>query len=337
MKSIVIAAMDEKSGKTTVAYAIAKLANKKVGYMKPVGDNVVYKEKKLLDYDAILFKEIFSLKEDAEMLCLGMHHSKILHFYDKPVEEFRRRYEEFSKDKELFIIEAGEFLWKGASIGLDGLSIAKEANADIIFVISGDYHEMLDEIYYINSFKEKARIKGIILNNVNEEDAEKLREQIENFGLNYLGYIPRIKKLKTMRVGYIAEKLFAKVVAGENGLDKYVENVFIAALSAPEIRRHPDFKKEKKLIITGGDRSDVIAACIENGTSGIVLTNNIVPSANILAKANEKNIPLLSVRPDTYSIAKLVENIQPVLLPDEKEKLETIEKGARIDVEAAID
>ncbi len=336
MKSVVIVSLDEKSGKTTVAYAIAKLSGKKVGYMKPLGDNVVYKEKKLLDYDAILFKEIFSLEGDAEALCLGMHPSKILHFYDKPLEEFKRRYEEFSKGKDLFIIEAGEFLWKGASIKLDGISIAKELNAELLFVISGDYYEMLDEVHYIRELKEKVPIKGIILNKVNEEDANKLKSQIENFGLNYLGYIPLIKGLKTMRVGYIAEKLFAKVVAGGEGLNKYVENVFIAALSAPEIRRHPDFKKERKLIITGGDRSDVIAACIENGTSGMILTNNIVPSANILARANEKKIPLLSVRPDTYTVAKLVENIQPVLLPDEREKLEAIEGEARIDVDAAI-
>ena len=143
-----------------------------------------------------------------------------------------------------------------------------------------------------------------------------------------MGYLPEIKKLKAVKVSYIAEKLFAKVVAGENGLDNYVENVFIAALSAPEIKRHPDFKKKNKLIITGGDRADVIMACVENGTSGIILTNNIVPSANILARANEKGIPLLSVRPDTYTVAKLVENIQPVILPEEKDKLDEIEKGA---------
>jgi len=330
MKSIVIAAMDEKSGKTTVAYAIAKLTNKKIGYMKPIGDNVLYKEKKVLDYDAILFKEIFGMKEDAEQLCLGIHHSKILHFYEEPLNEFKKRYERFAEDKELFIIEGGEFLWKGASLGLDAVSISKEINAPIIFVISGDHYEMLDEIEYIKRYKERMNIKGIVLNKVTEEDAEKLQKSIENFGIDYFGYIPPIKRLKAMKVGYIAEKLFAKVVAGEDGLDKYVENVFIAALSAPEIRRHPDFKKENKLIITGGDRSDVIAACIEDGTSGIILTNNIVPSANILAKANEKAIPLLSMRPDTYTVAKLVENIQPVLLPDEKEKLEMIEKMAKI-------
>ena len=82
------------------------------------------------------------------------------------------------------------------------------------------------------------------------------------------------------------------------------------------------------MCIRDRDRTDVIMACIEDGTSGIILTNNIVPSANILARANEKGIPLLSLRPDTYTVAKLVENIQPVILPEEKDKLNEIERGA---------
>ena len=337
MKNIIISGLDEKSGKTVAAYAIAKLANKKVGYMKPIGDNVIYKDKKLMDYDTILFTEIFGVSENPEELCLGMHHSKILHFYKEPAEEFMRRYKKLAENKELFIIEGGEFLWKGSSISLDAHSISKKIDADVIFVISGDYHEILDEIYYISKLKEDLPIKGVILNKVNEEDVDKIKESIEKFRIKYLGFITPVRKLRAMKVRYIAEKLFAKVVAGENGLNKYVENVFIAAQSAPEIRRHPDFKKENKLIITGGDRSDVITACIEDGTSGIILTNNIIPSANILAKANEKAIPLLSVRPDTYSVAKLVENIQPVILPDEKEKLEEIEKAANIDIEAILE
>jgi len=108
-----------------------------------------------------------------------------------------------------------------------------------------------------------------------------------------------------------------------------VENIFIAALSASEIKRHPDFGKENKLIITGGDRSDVIAACLDKKTSAIVLTNNIVPSAPLIARANEMNIPLISVRADTFTTAKMVEGIKPVIMPEEKEKLQHIEKEAK--------
>ncbi|HEC77013.1 MAG TPA: hypothetical protein ENI33_07145 [Thermoplasmatales archaeon] len=328
MKNIIVSSMDEKSGKTVVAYAIAKMAKRKIGYMKPIGDNVIYKDKKVLDYDAMLFNNAFKICDNPEELCMGIHHSKILHFYKDVGKEFMRRYEKIGRNKDLFIIEGGEFFWKGASVSLDAFSIAEKIPAEIVFVVSGEYHEIMDEIYYIKRMNELP-INGIILNKTSIQNAEKFIDEMNKIGIKFLGYIPYIKKLRAMKIRYIVEKMAGNVVAGEKGLDKYAENFFIAALSASEIKRHPDFKKENKLIITGGDRSDVITACIEEKTSGIILTNNIVPSSNILAKANEMNIPIISVRPDTYTISKFVENIQPVILPDEKNKLNEIEKMAK--------
>ena len=329
MKNIIVSSLDEKSGKTIVALAIGILTKKRIGYVKPIGNNVVYKNKKVLDYDAILFKEIFSIDEPAEQFCLGMHHSKIIHFYKKPLEEFIKRYRKLAKNRDIVIIEGGEFLWKGSSINLDIATINEKIDGKTIFVLSGDYHEILDKLYYLHKIKDKLRICGIILNKIKSETVQRIQPEIEKLEFEFLGYLPHIKNLRATKIRHIVEKLFAKVVAGENGLDKYVENIFIAALSASEIKSHPDFKKERKLIITGGDRTDVITACFEKRTSGIILTNNIIPSANILAKANEKNIPLISLRPDTYTVAKLVENIQSVILPDEKEKIHEIQKQAQ--------
>lgn len=329
MKKIVIASLNKNAGKTTVALAIALKSMAKIGYMKPFGDNPYYKGKKLSDYDAFLFKELFGIENAIEEFCIGLHHSKIEHFYENIKDEILKRYESLSKGKEMFIIESNEYIWRGASIKLDAISISEILDANLIFVLNGDHHEIMDKAHYISKMKKKA---GIILNMVEKEEAERIKENVEEIGLDYFGYIPYIEKLKTIKVKYVAEKLFAKVIAGESGLDRYIENIFIAALSVPEIKRHPDFKKRNKLIITGGDRSDVIAACIENGTSCIILTNNIIPSANIIAKANEKEIPLLSLRPDTYTVAKLVENIQPVILPDEKEKIEEIKNMERIEI-----
>lgn len=326
MKSILFASLDKNSGKTTAGLALAMASGKKIGYMKPFGDNPIYRGKKVVDCDAILFKEIFGIEADLDEMCLGMHHSKIAHFYKDVRKELMERYNKLSVGKELFIIEGGEFLWKGKSIDLDAFSVANTLDARIIFVLSGDRYEIMDELRYIADLKEE-RIEGIILNKARDEEVKKIEEEAEKYGIEFLGYIPYIEELKVMKVSYIAEKLFAKIVAGEKGIEKDIENVFIAALSGAEVRRHPDFKKRKKLIITGGDRADVITACLEEGTSCILLTNNIIPSANILAKANEKEIPLLSVRSDTYTISKLVENIQPIILPGEKEKLSMIEKA----------
>jgi BioD-like phosphotransacetylase family protein len=86
------------------------------------------------------------------------------------------------------------------------------------------------------------------------------------------------------------------------------------------------FNKENKLIITSGDRTDLILSAIGHGTSCILLTNNIIPPANIIEKANRHRVPLLLVPWDTYTAAKHVESIRVLLNEKDLEKIELTEK-----------
>ncbi|HHH77629.1 MAG TPA: hypothetical protein ENL18_00235 [Thermoplasmatales archaeon] len=330
MNNIVIASVKPKAGKTTVALGIAKKMGGKIGYMKPLGDNQIYKKKRLVDYDAALFRETFGIEDEVDELTLGFHHSKVLHSFPGVKKELKERFERLSSGKDFFVIEGSENLVRGKSIGLDSLSVASHLDADILLVLSGDIYDMEDSLSFaVKAAKnEGVNIAGVVMDRV-KDDSGKAAEEIEATGIPLIGKLPYMKELDVMRAGYIADKLFARVVAGRGGLENHVENILIAALSVPEMLRHPDFKKENKLIITGGDRSDVITASIKDErTSCVILTNNIVPPSNILAMADRSNLPLLSIRADTYTAAKKVEGIESIILPDEKEKIESIEKAS---------
>jgi len=109
-------------------------------------------------------------------------------------------------------------------------------------------------------------------------------------------------------------------------------NIFVGAMSADEARRHPSFGKAKKLVITSGDRSDMILASIEGDTAGMVLTNNISPPSAIIAKATQMGVPLLLVPDDTYQVAKQIDGAQYLLKRDETDKIELLEKLVRENV-----
>jgi len=329
MNRIVMASVKPRAGKTTAAIGIAKKIGKKIGYMKPLGDNQIYKKKRLVDYDAALFREIFEIENEVDELTLGFHHSKVIHSFPDVKKELTERFEHLSSGKDFFVIEGGENLVRGISMGLDSLSVASHLGADILLVLSGDIYDMRDSLLFAVRAAEgkNVNIAGVVMDRV--EDTGKVADEIKSMGIPLIGNLPYIKELDVMKVGYIADKLFARVVAGNGGLENHVENILVAALSVPEILRHPDFKKENKLIITGGDRSDVIAASIKDErTSCVILTNNIIPPSNILAMADRSNIPLLSIRADTYTATKKVEDIESIILPDEKEKIKSIEKAS---------
>ena len=101
-----------------------------------------------------------------------------------------------------------------------------------------------------------------------------------------------------------------------------MKNVLVGAMSTNVAIRSSLFKKEGKLIMTGGDRSDMILASLESDTAGIIPTNNILPPASIISKASEREIPLLLVPVGTYETAMRVDRMEPLLAQGDAEKIE---------------
>jgi BioD-like phosphotransacetylase family protein len=73
----------------------------------------------------------------------------------------------------------------------------------------------------------------------------------------------------------------------------------------------------------------MIMAALESDTSCIVLTNNIVPDSNIIARASEADIPLLLVTEDTYQSAKQIETIEAAVTTYDTEKAALLERLVR--------
>jgi BioD-like phosphotransacetylase family protein len=61
MEKVIVASMRESAGKTGVIVGLAKALGKKIGYIKPFGDRLLYRKKRLWDYDSALITDIFGL------------------------------------------------------------------------------------------------------------------------------------------------------------------------------------------------------------------------------------------------------------------------------------
>jgi len=335
MKKLVVASAREDTGKTTSIIGVGKRMKGKIGYMKPFGDRLYYKKKRLWDYDSVSMARIFNLEEEPESMSIGFEHSKLMYMYDKKsiVGKVKENFKNISNGKDIVFIEGCKDIVYGTSVGLDSFSIAKYLDAPMLLILSGTDENIFDDAIRCKEIADAKgiRIIGAILNKVkNKEDWEEINSiRLEREGINVLGVLPHIKELATFPARFVAEQLFAKVIAGEAGIKNEIENVFIGAMSISDAIKNPLFSKPKKLIITSGDRTDMIIASIEDNTSCIVLTNNIVPPTRIIEKADENKIPLLLVPWDTYTTAKRVERIKPWISAKEERKLKVIEKEFR--------
>lgn len=342
MKQILFVSTKPGAGKTSLIVGIGENSAKKIGYIKPLGDRLIYRRKINWDYDADLIKNLWDLDLDSDQMTLGFNLSKIryVHDPDSVQNALNRMITEAGKGKEVLLIESGRTLSYGSSINLDPISLATGTKSETIFILSGDDDDIMDDVSFIkkNIDLQSIHIKGMIFNKVADTDdfegfyLDKIRQELD---VPVLGVIPQKEQLTRFSLRFLAEKFFAKVIAGEEGLDRIVQNIFVGAMSTDESLRNPLFNKEDKLLITSGDRSDMILAAFQSDTAGIILTNNLLPPSNIISKASERKIPLLLVSNDTYAIAKQMDNFEPLLTKYNQEKIQMLkqlsEKYIKID------
>ena len=334
MDRVVVASMRKSAGKTSFIIGLTQiLKNKKtIGYMKPFGDRLLYRKKRLWDYDSALMANIFGLKEDPENITIAFEHSKIKYMYDEQGtrEKLKGMAANCQKGRDLLIVEGGKDLTYGVSVYLDPLSVTKYLDGELLLVVSGDEDTVIDDITFIKKYVDIAGVdfRGVVINKVHDvkDFQDVYLDSITGLDVDVLGIIPYETELTYVSVGYLAEFLFAKVLAGESGLTNVARNIFVGALSADAAIRNPLFSKEDKLIITGGDRTDMILAALNSDTAGIVLTNSILPPTTIISKAKDRNIPLLLVSLDTYQTAKKIDDLEPLLTKDDTQKIQVLAK-----------
>lgn len=341
MKSVVFASIREGAGKTSVIVGLMQALKEPVGYVKPLGDRLIYKRKRNRDYDSDLITGLFDLKEEPETITLGFDPSKLRYMYsDEGMEtKISEIIQIAGKGKKSVFIEAGKDVFFGSSLKLDPVSLAETTNSKLVFVISGDNQSILDELTFVyqnQGLKNKGNV-AIIMNKVKDVDEFELlyQEKISKMGFRLLGMIPFKEQLSNFSIRYVADRLYAKIIAGDKGVSNVVKNIFVGAMSAEEILRNPALNKENKFLITSGDRTDIILAALKADTSGILLTNNLMPPPNVVTLANEKNIPLLLVSMDTFNAARQVGRMETLLTTDNTETIKMLgqmmEKYVKVD------
>jgi len=339
MLKYVVTSLRPSAGKTSVIIGIAKALGRTVGYIKPFGERFLYRKKRLWDYDAALITNIFGLRENPEDMSIGFHHSKLLYMLDEKTtkEKIRELLDSVGEGKDLFFCECGKDITYGSSVYLDAVTLSRQLSAPLIVVASGDEDAILDDLTFMSQYVRlnDAPLKGVIINKVaNLDDFRDTRlPRIKQRGVNVLGVIPHCKELPFFSVNYLADRLFARIVSGEEHMTRTVRSVFVGAMSADAALKNPLFQEECKVVITGGDREDMIVAALGSNAAALILTNNIMPSAHLVGKAAKLQIPMLLVSADTYETARQIEGLEPLPTKDDSDKIALIEQMVRTHVD----
>jgi hypothetical protein len=301
MKSIIVAG-NKRCGRTLLSVGMA-LNLQDISYFKPFCTKKIWGRKG--DEDIKIMKKIIDIPYSETELYLDIEQ-------DVANNKIQEIFEKVSQGKKLTIVESDMFY--GYRKKFSALHIAHLLGGKIILLIEKkDGWE--DEAGFFSD-RLNNTLLGIVLNKGEESDLQKE-------GL--LGVIPYDSSLSTLSVNQIAEELYATILAGDDGLGKVVENILVGAMTVEHATKY-FLQTQNKCVITGGDREDIVMAALSTSTSCVVITGDIVPSINVIEKAERKKIPLLSVSWDTFTTAEKIEAIVPKIKPENKEMLAKIKE-----------
>jgi len=153
------------------------------------------------------------------------------------------------------------------------------------------------------------RLLGVSVNDVPLEEIEKaktlLSSYLDSAGIPLLSVTPSNRLLKSASVRELAERLNAEVLCRPDRLDLMVESISIGAMNVNSALEY--FRKRSNMaVVTGGDRAEIQLAALETFTQCLILTGHLPPQPFILSRAEDLEIPVLSVDLDTLTTVEIV-------------------------------
>jgi BioD-like phosphotransacetylase family protein len=324
MRSIFIGSTGGGPGQTLATWALAarlKERGLKVGFFKPYGllpDSTVSSPGGLCDPDVLLFKQVLEISVPDEILCpipfpenqasAGMQGEEL-------VEKIQKAFLEVSRGKDVVLIMGGKeiFFGEGGPGLSDGL-LVKSFESSVLLV---DRYQRDNLTFYsvlsLNSFLE-GRVKSAILNHVPADKMDHVKTKVLSFlqqkGVKSAVAVPEDPILAALTVSGIADITGGEILCGAQGEGNLVQTSTIGTkhLEGPL----SIFKQVYNKVVLVGLNPE------ERPVSGIILTGGKTPGERVVKVAQDREIPLILTRGDTFQVMERLEKSRPGLtLKDE--------------------
>ena len=339
-KGIYVATIEPNSGKSVVVLGLMRMLlgkTAKVGYFRPIiedtkageMDNHINTVVSYFEID-INYKKTFAFTR-----------SEVLDLYNKGksgnvIDEIIKKYKYLEERFDFILVEGTDFSHENSSLELDiNVLIAKNLGLPSIIVSQGDgkaLSEVADNVQLAHdAYKEEVDVLSIMTNKVNITDVPALKTLLKtriNSGTN-ITVIPKIKSLASPTIKEISKKLNGTILFGEDMINNQSENFSVGAM---QLRNYLTHLKENALVITPGDRADIILGALQANISknypkisGIILTGGLIPEDPILKliEGLSSVVPIISVKDGTFFVTNSIGKIRSRIYAENIEKIET--------------
>ncbi|MGY3795651.1 phosphate acetyltransferase [uncultured Aquimarina sp.] len=340
-KAVYIATIEPNSGKSIVVLGLMRmLLGKvaKVGYFRPIIDdpkegeidnhiNTVISHFEL----DINFKNTYAFTRSEVLQKYNQGRSGAI--IDGIIEKYKNLEEKF----DFILVEGTDFSDEGSIIEFDiNVIIAKNLGIPSIIVASG-VDKTNDEISgnlklaYDTFTSKDAEVLAIVANKVVDGCERELKAKLEKDFDNDIEkiVIPKIGTLINPTIKEIVKELEGKVLFGKEFLNNQAGSFGVGAM---QLRNYLTHLKDNSLVITPGDRADIILGVLQANISdnypkisAIILTGGIIPEEPILKliEGVSLSVPIILVAQGTFSITNRIGAIRSKIYADNLLKINT--------------
>ncbi len=347
-RRIFVAATRMNDGKTTTClglFAALQHLYPRVGFIKPIGQRYVEVEGHKVDEDSYLLDEIYHVRVPIESMSpVTVDSTFTRRFLAKPeslraqlIDRICRAFDRVSWEKDFTLIEGTGHAGVGSVFDLSNARVAQILEAKVILVCPGGIGRPIDEVALNKALFDQVGVEviGAILNKVEADKIPQLQHYVglglARLGVPLLGILPRQTMLSAPNLSQVAEEVDGRWLVGrEAGARDRILRVVVGAMTAKGIIDH---LQEGSLVITPGDRDDVILAAVTataisgaKTVAGIVLTNDILPHPKLLELLAQTAIPVIVAREDAYAITSKINNMVVKTQPQDTDKIPVIKR-----------
>ena len=254
---------------------------------------------------------------------------------DDVIHNVIKKYKKLEAKYDYVLVEGTDFSGEGGFTELDvNLMIAKNLGIPALIVGSGNGKKKKDfintmQLTHQSFINKEVDVIGIIANKIEVDEIDYIQKELQkSFPKNLqIDIIPKIDFLSYPTVREVAKALNGSVLFGKQFLNNAIGSYSTGAM---QLRNYLTRIKENALIITPGDRADIILGALQANASsnypkiaGIILTGTLIPEESILKliEGVQSTVPIISVDGGTFGVSNKIGSVKSKIYSTHNKKI----------------
>lgn len=340
IKSVFIASTEPNSGKSIISIGLVNMLlgkAQKIGYYKPIiGQKLLGKKENHIDtilsyFDLkMAYEDTYAFTWEESMRQMETEQQ------GEMVGTIIKKFKNLEEKYDFTVVEGTDYLGEGVAFEFEiNVQIAKNLQAPVIIVLSSEAKtntQIIDAaLSAVRNFEAREiQVLALVINRVSVESIDEIRDQLAKQLPHQVltSFIPEDIGLQSPTMQEICEKLNGRLLFGQENLSNRVDHFVTGAMQVPNFL---NYLKENVLIVTPGDRGDIIISALQANLSnsypkvaGIVLTAGCLPEEPImrLIKGLPTVLPIIAVETGTFQTSNILGAIRSKITAQNTKKIQ---------------